>query len=209
MLSKKYQQISKLRSECASNSVSCLLLYDPAPWTVRAWYDARRGWHVIDIAAHPQLSTATPLGARVYRGGVHRANRWEFRCAGTQLYPDDKFENRIIHRSKGDAIFLIDITVGDLQLDFYHESATALSATSVIEMEDASVIAATPAVHPLEQRFAVASELAKAEEIYRRETEKVEQYSTLSEDRKIQMKAHLLRIYNDYVRELAGDDGHA
>jgi hypothetical protein len=165
----------------------------PAPWTVRAWYDAYRRAHVIDVAAHPALLADGGLSAKVYVGEEHNPNRQAFRSHKQPLWPDDKFENRIVHRvaNATEGVFLIEIEAADLALDFYHEPA--------LEKDVIDTTATVVAKH-----FSGFVELAEVEKIYMYEKGKLAQRTDLTEQMKVILDAHLDRMHDDAVLEILG-----
>jgi hypothetical protein len=167
----------------------------PAPWTVRAWYEAHRSAHVIDVVAHPLLREPRALSVEVFVGNEHRADRAAFKRDKEPLWPDDKFENRVVHRvPKGmkDPCFLIDITANNHHLDFFHEP----SVIDEFALDDPTPKAA--------RRFAVLQELEELERAYAYEREKLVGRTDLSPAAKRLMEAHLIRLYEAGLREVTG-----
>lgn len=97
-----------------------------APWVVTAWYDSKRDAEIIRV----EFNWATPADANVHFAvlwnGALNPNRATFRTGATQLWPDDKWNDRVVYRYSGRkkeaGCFLIDVTVGKETIDFFHES---------------------------------------------------------------------------------------
>jgi len=106
------------------------LIYAPtdspttAPWVVFAWYDEARDAEVVAVRFNQALGSADVEFA-VHCASTHDADRMNFRSYAKTLWPDDKWNDRVVHRYKhrtDRGVFLIDVTVNGETIDFYHES---------------------------------------------------------------------------------------
>lgn len=169
----------------------------PAPWAVRTWFEPHRHAHVIDVVAHPLLRKPDALTVRVLVGEKHQPDRAAFKRDAKSLWPDDKFENRVVHRMPGAArgvCFLIEVVAFDLRIDFFHEPYLADAAS----VEDESVRASKP--------FAVIHEIEELVKTYTEEIEKLKRRTDLSPDLKRQLESHLMVLFETSMRKVSGSE---
>lgn len=108
-------------------SVAC---YSPADsleysaWVVTAWHVAERDEEVIRVAFNPRISSSdAEFGVRW--GSTHNPDRYVFRRYAKTLWPDDKWNDRVIRRyspAEENGCFLIDVGLPGAMIDFYHQS---------------------------------------------------------------------------------------
>jgi hypothetical protein len=108
-----------------------------APWAVTAWYDAKRDAEIIRVEFNPSLRNAD-VNFAVLRNTALDPDRRVFRNGASFLWPDDKWNDRVVYRYKNcrsAGCFLIDVTVGDETTDFYHESLRQERAVETKEIK--------------------------------------------------------------------------
>ena len=107
-----------------------VICYSPAAsledsvWVVTAWHVAERDEEVIRVAFNPKIPFSD-AEFEVSWGAKHDPNRWAFRRTAKTLWPDDKWNDRVIYRYDGGAksgCFLIDVKTHGETVDFYHQS---------------------------------------------------------------------------------------
>ena len=168
----------------------------PPPWTVVAGYDPCRCAHVIDIEAHWYLQG--PRGGievKVFVGDKQQADRQAFKRNKQPLWPDDKVQNRIVHRVSKPAdpvCFLIEITARDLYLDFYHEPL------SLEVLDDGGAAEA--------EELAVKRQLEELEKRYADEREQLRQRTDLSPQVIRKLEGHAMRVYERKLQKLMSDE---
>ena len=169
----------------------------PRPWSVVAGFDPYRCAHVIDVYAHEELRGTGDLRVKVFVGDKHQADRHSFKQSRNPLWPDDKVENRIVHRVSGSApavCFLIEITAWDLYLDFFHEpfdvEALALDDGTSADAEDR----------------ALRRRIEELENGYEHEREELRQRTDLPPQVIRRLEGHAMRIYERKLKKIIGED---
>jgi len=145
---------------------------ETAPWVVAGWHDPSRDAEVIAVRFNPSLRSADVAFA-VHVRSEHDPDRSHFRQYARTLWPDDKWNDRVVHRYKRNSksgCFLIDVSVNGEMTDFYHESERPLRVQQVIDVtpeaevrvvEPEPVVEAPPAPERLDDFDEYRRELGK------------------------------------------------
>jgi hypothetical protein len=113
---------------------------------VTAWYEERRDREIVSIDFAPSLPQ-NEIGVVVRKGEELNPDRAEFRSKASVLWPDDKWNNRVVHRyRRGTATgsFLIDVRVAEETIDFYHESTRPPEAEAPLQLPPPTVALQLP-----------------------------------------------------------------
>lgn len=94
------------------------------PWIVTGWYDPTRDAETVQVEFASDLPFED-LAFAVQWGDELNPDRSRFRGNADQLWPDDKWNDRVVYRYREGAAtgcFLVEVTMGGETIDFYHES---------------------------------------------------------------------------------------
>lgn len=131
------------------------------PWAVTGWYDATRDAEVIRVDFAPGIPFED-LKFAVRWGEELKPDRSSFRTNAPQLWPDDKWNDRVVYRyreSEATGCFLVEVTVGDATIDFYHESERPVHLQTAAKLLALAELPPEPAAQALEDFKKYQSEL--------------------------------------------------